>query len=166
MGKSLLEPSLHRLIDQFNDRKLSHKEFCTIFLDNIHPFWDGNGRTYKILFADQINSIWTNDFSALDTRLSADEKEPNSFQIRLISWKQCILNENIFCKSECILFWSRDKVYCFAWHTPSCYQFSFRTEQTVLLTMETSLQTGETRANIYTENKTKSRFIKWSVFTK
>ena len=38
MDKSLLEPALYRLTDQFNNRKLSHKEFCTIFLDNIHPF--------------------------------------------------------------------------------------------------------------------------------
>ena len=36
--KSLVEFALYCLIDQFNNRKLSHKEFCTIFLDNILPF--------------------------------------------------------------------------------------------------------------------------------
>ena len=41
MDKSLVEPALYCLIDPFNDRKLSHKEFCTILLDNIHPFRDG-----------------------------------------------------------------------------------------------------------------------------
>ena len=33
MHKCLVEPALYCLIDQFNDRRLSHKEFCAIFLE-------------------------------------------------------------------------------------------------------------------------------------
>ena len=56
MDKSLIEPALYQLVDEFNERKLTHKQFCNIFLNLIHPFQDGNGRIYKILFADQINN--------------------------------------------------------------------------------------------------------------
>ena len=56
MDKSLIEPALYQLVDEFNERKLTQKQFCNIFLNLIHPFQDGNGRTYKILFADQINN--------------------------------------------------------------------------------------------------------------
>ena len=105
-----------------------------------------------------------NNFSALDTRVSAEKKEPNWFQIRFISRPQYILNENIFYKSECIFYRSSDELYCFAWRTLSCYQLSFWTEQIVILTMETFLQMGQTRGNIYRENTTKLRFIKWNIF--
>ena len=56
MDKSLIEPALYQSVDEFNERKLTHKQFCNIFLNLIRPFQDGNGRTYKILFADQINN--------------------------------------------------------------------------------------------------------------
>ena len=59
MDKSLAEAALYSLVDQFNNRIIHHKDFCRIFLDQIHPFWDGNSRTSKILFSDQINNIWT-----------------------------------------------------------------------------------------------------------
>ena len=59
MGKSLVEAALYSLVNQFNDRTISHKDFCKTFLDQIHLFRDGNGRTCKILFANQINDIWT-----------------------------------------------------------------------------------------------------------
>ena len=52
MDKSLVEAALYSLVDQFNDRIISHKDFCRTFLDQIHPFWDGNSRTCKILFSD------------------------------------------------------------------------------------------------------------------
>ena len=57
MDKSLIEPALYQLVGEFNKRKLTHKQFCNIFLNLIHPFRDGNGRTCKTLFADQINNI-------------------------------------------------------------------------------------------------------------
>ena len=59
MNKSLIEPALYQLVDEFNERKLTHKQFCNIFLNLIHSFRDGNGRTCKTLFADQINNIST-----------------------------------------------------------------------------------------------------------
>ena len=59
MDKSLAEAALYCLVDQFNDRIISHKDFCRTFLDQLHSFQDGNGRACKILFADQINNIWT-----------------------------------------------------------------------------------------------------------
>ena len=57
MDKSLIEAALYSLVDQFNDRIISHKDFCRTFLDQIHPFRDVNGRTCKFLFAYQINNI-------------------------------------------------------------------------------------------------------------
>ena len=48
--KSLIEQALYLLVDKFNERKVTHNQFCNIFLDLIHPFTDGNGRTCKILF--------------------------------------------------------------------------------------------------------------------
>lgn len=52
MDKSFVEATLYRLVDQFNDRIISRKDFCEIFLDQTHPFQDGDGRTCKILFVD------------------------------------------------------------------------------------------------------------------
>ena len=50
LDKTLIEPALYQLVDQFNERKLTPDQFSNIFLNLIHPFRDGNGRTYKILF--------------------------------------------------------------------------------------------------------------------
>ena len=47
---SKIESELYNLVDQFNDRYISNRQFCKKFLDDIHPFADGNGRTCKILF--------------------------------------------------------------------------------------------------------------------
>ena len=38
MDKSLVEAALYSLVDQFNDRTTSHKDFCRTFLDQMHPF--------------------------------------------------------------------------------------------------------------------------------
>ena len=62
-----------------------------------------------------------------------------------------------------ILRWT---VLLYAWPTLSCYQLSFWMEQIVLVTMETSLHRGQRRGNIYRENTTKCRFIKWNIFYK
>ena len=50
LDKSLIEQTLYLLLDEFNERKVTHNQFCKNFLDLIHPFKDGNGRTCKILF--------------------------------------------------------------------------------------------------------------------
>ena len=48
--KTFIESALYQLVDQFNGGKLTHHQFSNIFLNLIHPYRDGNGRTCKILF--------------------------------------------------------------------------------------------------------------------
>ena len=50
LDKSLIELALYQLVDEFNERKVTHNQFCNIFLDLIHLFRDGNGITCTILF--------------------------------------------------------------------------------------------------------------------
>ena len=38
MDKSLIEPALYQLVNEFNERKLTRKQFCNVFLNFIHPF--------------------------------------------------------------------------------------------------------------------------------
>ena len=45
-----IEVELYGLIDQFNDRYISKRYFIKKFLDEIHPFLDGNGRLVKLCF--------------------------------------------------------------------------------------------------------------------
>ena len=39
-------------MDQFNERKITSTKFHSIPLNKMHPFYDGNGRTCKIIFAN------------------------------------------------------------------------------------------------------------------
>ena len=48
MDKHLIEDNFCQLIDQLNERKINHKDFYFVLLDNVHPFYDGSGRTCKI----------------------------------------------------------------------------------------------------------------------
>ena len=50
LDKTTIELALYQLVDEFNKRKVTHNQFCNIFLDLIHPFRDENGRTCKIWF--------------------------------------------------------------------------------------------------------------------
>ena len=52
MDKELIEDKLYQIIDQFNGRKIISTKFYSILLNKIHPFYDGNGRTCKILCAN------------------------------------------------------------------------------------------------------------------
>ena len=52
---SKIEFELYKLIDLFNDRYITHLTFCKVFLNEIHPFLDGNGRTCKILFENRLD---------------------------------------------------------------------------------------------------------------
>ena len=54
MDFNRIESELYKLVGQFNERKITPRTFCDIFLDKIHPFPDGNGRTCKYLFEDKI----------------------------------------------------------------------------------------------------------------
>ena len=50
MHFSIIDLHLQILIDNFNDRLISKKEFLNKFL-YIHPFSDGNGTTVKLLMS-------------------------------------------------------------------------------------------------------------------
>lgn len=50
MHFNYIESQLYTLIDQFNDRYISKRHFIKKFLNDIHPFLDGNGRTIKLCF--------------------------------------------------------------------------------------------------------------------
>ena len=54
MDITRIESELYRLVDQFNERQITPRTFCDIFLDKIHPFADGNSRTCKLLFENKI----------------------------------------------------------------------------------------------------------------
>ena len=56
MEANKIEAALYWLLDDFNDRRISHREFVLQFLNEIHPFADGNGRTCKVLFVDKIRT--------------------------------------------------------------------------------------------------------------
>ena len=49
MDKELIENNLYQIIYQFNERKITSTNFYSILLNKIHLFYDGNGRTCKIL---------------------------------------------------------------------------------------------------------------------
>ena len=53
MDFTRIESELYTLVDKFNERQITPRRFCNIFLNKIHPFSDGNGRTCKILFEDK-----------------------------------------------------------------------------------------------------------------
>ena len=55
MSKDLIEDKLYQLIDQFNERKINHRDFSFALPDNIHPLYDGNGRTCEMLFVSNFN---------------------------------------------------------------------------------------------------------------
>ena len=54
VDRDLIEDKMHQLIDQFNERQMIHNFYSELF-ENIHPFYDGNGRTFKILFVSNCN---------------------------------------------------------------------------------------------------------------
>ena len=63
MDKELMDDKLYQIIDQFNERKITSAKFYSIPLNKIHSLYDGNGRTCKILFANNdiiIQNISTN----------------------------------------------------------------------------------------------------------
>ena len=53
MDKELIEDKFYQTIDQFSEREITSIKFYSIFLNKIHPFYKGNGRTCKILFANR-----------------------------------------------------------------------------------------------------------------
>ena len=57
MNFTRIEAELYRLVDRFNERQITARQFCNYFLNHIHPFRDGNGRTCKILFEDKTENF-------------------------------------------------------------------------------------------------------------
>ena len=55
IDKYLIEDKLYKLIDQFNERKISHRDFYFVLIENIHPFHDRNWITCKTLFVINFN---------------------------------------------------------------------------------------------------------------
>ena len=52
MDKNLIEVKLSKIIGQFNERKITAVKFDSILLNELHSFYDGNGRVFKILFVN------------------------------------------------------------------------------------------------------------------
>ena len=52
MDKDVIEDKFYRIIDQFNESKITAAKFYSILLNKIHAFYDGNGRSCKILCAN------------------------------------------------------------------------------------------------------------------
>ena len=52
VNKELIKDKLYQIIDQFNESKIMSTKFYSILLNKIRPFYDGNGRTCKILFTN------------------------------------------------------------------------------------------------------------------
>ena len=54
--KELIEDKFDQIIDWFNERKITSTNFYSMLLNEIYPFYDGNGRTCKILKWLQLDS--------------------------------------------------------------------------------------------------------------
>ena len=59
LGKDLIEDDLYEIIHQFSERKITSVKVYSILLNEIHPFYEGHGRTCKIIFVynDKINKL-------------------------------------------------------------------------------------------------------------
>ena len=58
MEANKIEAALCRLVDDFNDQKITHRKFLSTFLNEIHPFADRDGRICKILFAEKLETVF------------------------------------------------------------------------------------------------------------
>ena len=52
MNKELIEDKLYQIIDQFNEKKITSTKFYSILWNKMHPFYDENVRTCKMLLAN------------------------------------------------------------------------------------------------------------------
>ena len=59
IDKDLTEDKVYQTIHQCKEREITSTTFYLILLNKIHPFYDGNGRTCKIHFANdnKINKL-------------------------------------------------------------------------------------------------------------
>ena len=47
MDKDLIEDKLCQIIDKFSERKITPEKFYLLLLNEMHPFYDGHGRTCR-----------------------------------------------------------------------------------------------------------------------
>ena len=52
LHKELIEDKLYQIITQFNEINSTFTKFYLRFLKKLHPFYDGNNTTCKIMFAN------------------------------------------------------------------------------------------------------------------
>ena len=52
VGKEVIEDKFYQIIHQFIERNIISKKFYSILLNKTHPFYDGNGKTCKMLLAN------------------------------------------------------------------------------------------------------------------
>ena len=52
MDKELIEDKLDQIMDQFNEINITTTEFFKAPINNLHVFYEGNGRTCEIMFAN------------------------------------------------------------------------------------------------------------------
>ena len=60
MNKDVIEDKLYQIINQFNERKITSTKFYSMFLNKIHPFYDGNSKAlrYCLLMMIQLCKIY------------------------------------------------------------------------------------------------------------
>ena len=52
MDKELIEDKLYQIIDQSSERKITSIKFYSILLNKTQAFYDENGTTWEIMFAN------------------------------------------------------------------------------------------------------------------
>ena len=77
MDKDLIEDKLYQIMYQFSKRKNTPLKLYSVIIHKIHPFYDGNGRICRILFANDDNIM-----KLIDER--KNEKNNNIKQILIV----------------------------------------------------------------------------------
>ena len=77
MDKDLVEDKLYQIMYQFSKRKNTPLKLYSVIIHKIHPFYDGNGRICRILFANDDNIM-----KLIDER--KNEKNNNIKQILIV----------------------------------------------------------------------------------
>ena len=62
VDKKLVKDKFYQVIDQLNERKITSTKIYSIYLNNVHPFYDGNVRTCKMLFANNNKAKYMDKF--------------------------------------------------------------------------------------------------------
>ena len=52
--EELVYHKMYQSVDQFREIKINHRNFCFALIKDVHPFYDGNGTTCKMLFNLQL----------------------------------------------------------------------------------------------------------------